>query len=77
MKSGNIDLIWNGYTITDERKNKVDFSVPYLKNKQLIVTLADSDINSKSNLANKKVGVKSESSAVAAMEKESNLYNKL
>lgn len=75
LKSGNIDLIWNGYTITDERKNKVDFSVPYLKNKQLIVTLADSDINSKSNLANKKVGAQSESSAVAAMEKESNLYN--
>ena len=30
LKSGNIDLIWNGYTITEERKNKVDFSVPYL-----------------------------------------------
>lgn len=45
LKSGNIDLIWNGYTITDERKNKVDFSVPYLKNKQVIVTLADSNIN--------------------------------
>ena len=75
LKSGNIDLIWNGYTITDERKNKVDFSVPYLKNKQVIVTLADSDINSKSDLANKKVGAQSESSAVAAMEKESDLYN--
>ena len=34
LKSGNIDLIWNGYTINEERKKKVDFSVPYLKNKQ-------------------------------------------
>ena len=75
LKSGNIDLIWNGYTITDERKNKVDFSVPYLKNKQVIVTLADSNINSKSDLANKKVGAQSESSAVAAMEKEADLYS--
>ena len=75
LKSGNIDLIWNGYTITDERKNKVDFSVPYLKNKQVIVTLADSNINSKSDLANKKVGAQSESSAVTAMEKEIDLYN--
>lgn len=75
LESGNIDLIWNGYTITDERKNKVDFSVPYLKNKQVIVTLADSDINSKSDLANKKVGAQSESSAVAAMEKEADLYS--
>ena len=75
LKSGNIDLIWNGYTITEERKNKVDFSVPYLKNKQVIVTLADSNINSKSDLANKKVGAQSESSAVAAMEKEEDLYS--
>ena len=59
LNSGNIDLIWNGYTITDERKNKVDFSVPYLKNKQVIVTLSDSNINSKSDLANKKVGAQS------------------
>ena len=75
LKSGNIDLIWNGYTITEERKNKVDFSVPYLKNKQVIVTLADSNINSKSDLANKKVGAQNESSAVAAMEKEGDLYS--
>ena len=75
LKSGNIDFIWNGYTITNERKNKVDFSVPYLKNKQVIVTLSDSSINSKSDLYGKKVGAQSESSAVTAMEKEEDLYN--
>lgn len=75
LKSGNIDLIWNGYTITDERKNKVDFSVPYLKNKQVIVTLSNSNINSKLDLSNKKVGAQSESSAITAMEKEEDLYN--
>ena len=47
LKSGNIDLIWNGYTINEERKKKVDFSVPYLKNKQVIVTLSNSDIKVK------------------------------
>ena len=25
LNSGRIDLIWNGYTITDERKEKVNF----------------------------------------------------
>ena len=75
LKAGNIDFIWNGYTITNERKNKVDFSVPYLKNKQVIVTLSDSSINSKSDLYGKKVGAQSESSAVTAMEKEEDLYN--
>ena len=75
LKSGNIDLIWNGYTITDERKKNVDFSVPYLKNKQVIVTLSNSDIKSKSDLSGKKVGAQSESSAVTAMEKDEELYN--
>lgn len=75
LNAGNIDLIWNGYTITDDRKSKVDFSVPYLKNKQVIVTLSNSNINSKSDLSNKKVGAQSESSAITAMEKESDLYD--
>lgn len=74
LNSGNIDLIWNGYTITDERKEKVDFTTPYLDNKQIIVVLADSSIQSKADLAGKSVGAQSESSAVTAMEKESDLY---
>ena len=45
LNSGRIDLIWNGYTITDERKEKVLFTKPYLKNSQVVVTLADSDID--------------------------------
>ena len=39
LSSGRIDLIWNGYTITDERKEKVLFTKPYLKNAQVLVTL--------------------------------------
>lgn len=74
LNSGNIDFIWNGYTITEERKEKVDFSTPYLKNSQVIVTLADSDIKTKSDLSGKKVGAQNESSAVTAMEKEAELY---
>jgi len=74
LQSGNIDFIWNGYTITDERKEKVDFSTPYLKNSQVIVTLANSDIKVKSDLSGKKVGAQNQSSAVTAMEKEAELY---
>lgn len=75
LKSGNIDLIWNGYTITDDRKEKVDFSAPYLKNRQVVVTLSDSKINSKEDLKGKKVGAQDQSSAVDAMEKEADLYS--
>ncbi|WP_070000027.1 amino acid ABC transporter substrate-binding protein [Cellulosilyticum sp. I15G10I2] len=75
LSSGNIDFIWNGYTITDERKEKVSFSIPYLNNKQVIVTLADSAIKTKADLADKNVGAQNQSSAVTAMEKEADLYN--
>ena len=74
LNSGNIDFIWNGYTITEERKEKVDFSEAYLNNKQVIVTLATADINAKNDLAGKKVGAQSESSAIEAMEKDMELY---
>lgn len=74
LSADNIDLIWNGYTITPERKEKVDFSLPYLDNKQIVVVLADSSIQSKADLAGKKIGAQSESSAVTAMEKETELY---
>lgn len=74
LDSGNIDLIWNGYTITEERKGKVTFSVPYLKNRQVIVTLSNSEINSKADLSGKKVGAQDQSSAVSAMEKDDELY---
>lgn len=70
LKSGNIDLIWNGYSINDERKEKVDFSKPYLNNTQVIVTLADSPINTKADLAGKKVGAQDQSTAVDAVEND-------
>lgn len=70
LNGGNIDFIWNGYSISDERKEQVDFSVPYLKNRQIIITLADSDINTKADLAGKAVAAQTGSTAVDAIEAE-------
>lgn len=67
LNSGRIDLIWNGYTITDERKEKVLFTKPYLKNAQVIVTTADSSISGMGDLEGKNVGVQSLSSAADAV----------
>ena len=67
LNSGNIDCIWNGYSITEERKTKVAFSTPYLDNAQLIITLASSDIASKADLTDKIVAVQKESSALDAV----------
>lgn len=38
LSSKNIDLIWNGFTITEERKQALSFSMPYMVNKQVVVS---------------------------------------
>ena len=77
LNSGNIDAIWNGYTITEERKGKVAFAKPYLANRQVIITLADSDIKAKSDLAGKKVAAQNGSSSVDAVSKEADVLKNL
>ena len=67
LNSGRIDLIWNGYTITDDRKEKVLFTKPYLANSQVIMTLKDSDINANADLEGKNIGVQALSSALDAL----------
>ena len=77
MSAGNIDFIWNGYSITDERKEKVAFSNAYLKNSQIIVVLANSDIKSKEELEGKNIAVQAESSALDAVNSETELVDKV
>jgi len=50
LKNKDIDVIWNGLTITDERKEQIDFSNPYLENRQIIVVKSGSGIKSKADL---------------------------
>ncbi len=69
LNSGNIDLIWNGYSVTKAREEKVNFSDVYLENKQIIVTL-DENIKSKADLKDKKVAVQNGSSTLDAINKE-------
>ena len=68
LNQGNVDLIWNGYSITDERKEQVNFTEPYLDNEQVVVTMADSGISSLDDLAGKVVAAQISSSAVEAMD---------
>ena len=37
LSSRNIDCIWNGLTVTEERRENMDFSMSYLTNKQCVV----------------------------------------
>jgi polar amino acid transport system substrate-binding protein len=65
-----VDVLWNGLTITDKRKEQIAFTAPYLENRQIIVVVANSPIKTKADLAGKIVGVQEGSSAVEAIEKD-------
>lgn len=41
LKSKNIDCIWNGMTVDDERLQTMSISTPYMSNKQVLVVKAD------------------------------------
>ena len=37
LESGRIDCIWNGLTITEERAAAMSITIPYMRNKQVLV----------------------------------------
>lgn len=41
LKTKSIDCIWNGLTITPERQENMDISIPYMENKQVMVCSKD------------------------------------
>ena len=65
-----VDALWNGLTITDERKQNIAFTAPYMQNHQIVVVQAGSPIKTKAELAGKRVGVQDGSSAVDAIAKD-------
>jgi len=67
LESGNIDCIWNGMTITEERKANMEMSDPYIANNQVILIDPASGIKSKADLAGKEIGVQKGSSALEAV----------
>lgn len=65
-----VDALWNGLTITDERKKNIAFTAPYMENRQIVIVTAKSPIKTKADLAGKVVGVQEGSSAVEAVTKD-------
>lgn len=58
LNKGDIDVLWNGLTINETRKEQINFSKPYLNNRLVIVKPKNrNDINSKNDLAGKILGV--------------------
>ena len=74
LESGNIDCIWNGFTITG-REDDYTWTTPYMANMQVFVVANDSDIKSQADLAGKVVEVQADSSAEAALKENQDLAN--
>lgn len=62
LNTGNIDAIWNGYTVTKAREKQVAFSKPYHKATQVLVTLKKNNINRFSDMKDKVLGDQTASS---------------
>lgn len=69
LNSGNIDCIWNGFTMNG-REEEYEFSKPYVDNSQVIVVGKDSGIATLQDLAGKTVGVQAASAALNVLTDE-------
>ena len=68
LSTGNIDCIWNGFTITEERSRQVNFSEPYLTNAQVVVVREDSPAQNLADFSGKLIGLQAGSSAADAVD---------
>ena len=77
ITSGNVDMLWNGTDITDERKEYMIFSKPYMTNRQIFVVPKNNPqkFYSVVELKDKIVGTQSGSSSEDYIHDNPNLEN--
>lgn len=68
LSGGNIECIWSGLTITEERRAQMTFTMPYLANEQIMVVMADSGIARQADTAGKVLGTQAGSASVDVLE---------
>lgn len=74
LESGNIDCIWNGFTING-REDGYTWTKPYMENSQVFVVAKDSGIQTLADLSGKIVEVQADSSAEKALKEDETLLN--
>lgn len=67
LSTGKIDCIWNGFTVTEERRKSLSVTKPYLKNAQILVVKSSSNIKKLDDMAGKKIALQNGSSAEDAV----------
>ena len=66
LNTGEIDVAWNGTSITPDRLEEIDFTEPYMNSTPIIVA----DLAAKEDLAGMTVGIQSGSSALESVKLE-------
>ncbi len=56
-QAGKADIAMSGITITEDRKQMINFTIPYTSTAQSIIVAVDGAIKAKADLAGKKIGV--------------------
>lgn len=78
LKSGRVNVLWNGLDITEKRKENMIFSDPYMENRQIIfVRKGTQGITDEKSLAGKAVGTQSASTAEEYMDKSDFFKNEV
>ena len=68
LDANKIDCIWNGYTISDERKEKVNMTDPYMGNRQVLVVMEGSPVKTPDDLKDKTLTLQDSSTASDALD---------
>ena len=77
LETGKIDCIWNGFTITEDRKKALSMSFPYLDNEQVLVVRQNGAIKTLDDMRGRVVGYQSGSSAQEAIDDNPGFKNTL
>ncbi len=77
LNTGNIDCIWNGFTITEDRKKNLLFTKPYMNNRQVFVVREDSPFTKPEDLEGAVLAVQADSSGKVALDENEDFKSKL
>ena len=79
LKSGRVDIRWDGLDITEKRKENMLFSNPYMDNRQIVFVAKGkaASIKGEADLAGKLVGTQSGSTTEEYFESNANVKNSM
>lgn len=70
LNAKNIDCIWNGLSVSEERAESMNLSIPYMKNHMALVVRPDDSVKSIDDMEGKVLALQSGSTAEVALDSE-------